>query len=51
MLTISNRSKTYSGRVRALDAASLEVPKGMFGLLGPNGAGIDKNADDNAREL
>ena len=39
MLSISNLSKTYSGGVRALDAVSLDIPKGMFGLLGPNGAG------------
>ncbi|HET8697378.1 MAG TPA: ABC transporter ATP-binding protein [Gammaproteobacteria bacterium] len=39
MLTIEGLSKTYAGGVRALDAVSLEVPKGMFGLLGPNGAG------------
>jgi ABC-type multidrug transport system ATPase subunit len=39
MLTIEGLSKTYAGGVRALDAVSLDVPKGMFGLLGPNGAG------------
>ena len=39
MLTLSEVSKTYAGGVRALDAVSLEIPKGMFGLLGPNGAG------------
>jgi len=38
-LIISNLSKTYSNGVKALDAISLDIPKGMFGLLGPNGAG------------
>lgn len=33
-------SKTYRGRVRALDGVSLSVRRGeVFGLLGPNGAG------------
>ncbi len=39
MLSIHNVSKTYGGRVRALNGVSLEIPAGMFGLLGPNGAG------------
>ena len=39
MLTIENLSKTYANGVKALDNASLTIPKGMFGLLGPNGAG------------
>jgi ABC-2 type transport system ATP-binding protein len=39
MLKITELHKTYAGGVRALDAVSLEIPKGMFGLLGPNGAG------------
>lgn len=39
MLTISNVSKTYPNGVKALDAVSLTIEKGLFGLLGPNGAG------------
>jgi ABC-2 type transport system ATP-binding protein len=38
-LRIEGLSKTYSSGVRALDAVSLAIPRGMFGLLGPNGAG------------
>lgn len=33
-------TKTYAGRVRALDGVSMQVRRGeIFGLLGPNGAG------------
>lgn len=33
-------TKTYSGRVRALDGVAMKVARGeIFGLLGPNGAG------------
>jgi ABC-type multidrug transport system ATPase subunit len=39
MLSISELSHTYPNGTRALDAVSLEIPRGMFGLLGPNGAG------------
>jgi ABC-type multidrug transport system ATPase subunit len=39
MLTIRDLSKTYANGVRALNAVSLDIPKGLFGLLGPNGAG------------
>src|SRR5262245_50261226 len=39
MLSIENLTHTYANGTRALDAVSLEVPRGMFGLLGPNGAG------------
>ena len=39
MLSLQNVSHVYSNGVRALDAASLTIPTGMFGLLGPNGAG------------
>ena len=36
----SGLTKTYGGRVRALDGLSFTVQKGtIFGLLGPNGAG------------
>lgn len=38
-ITISQLTKVYKGRVRALDGVDLEIPSGMFGLLGPNGAG------------
>lgn len=37
-LKISNLSKSY-GSVQALDNASFDINKGMYGLLGPNGAG------------
>src|SRR5678815_1063005 len=39
MLKIEALTHVYPGGVRALDAVSLDVPRGMFGLLGPNGAG------------
>lgn len=39
MLSIRDLTKTYANGVRALDAVTLEIPRGMFGLLGPNGAG------------
>ena len=39
MLTLSHVSHVYPNGTRALDDATLEIPKGMFGLLGPNGAG------------
>jgi ABC-2 type transport system ATP-binding protein len=39
-LDLRSVSKTYKGRVRALDSISLQVSRGeVFGLLGPNGAG------------
>ena len=38
-LKIKNLSKTYKNGVKALDGASLTIPRGMYGLLGPNGAG------------
>lgn len=39
MLAIRDLNKTYANGVRALDAVTLDIPRGMFGLLGPNGAG------------
>jgi ABC-type multidrug transport system ATPase subunit len=39
MLTISNLSKVYPNKKKALDSISLTITTGMFGLLGPNGAG------------
>jgi ABC-type multidrug transport system ATPase subunit len=38
-LKIENLTKTYRGRVHALQGVSLEVGAGVFGLLGANGAG------------
>ena len=39
MISIQNVSKTF-GAVKALDGATLTVPKGsVYGLVGPNGAG------------
>src|ERR1044072_1367847 len=39
-ISIDNPQKTYAGGKRALDAITLDVPRGgIFGLLGPNGAG------------
>ena len=39
MLTLNGVTHVYSNGTRALDNATLDIPKGMFGLLGPNGAG------------
>jgi ABC-2 type transport system ATP-binding protein len=39
MLRLVGVTHTYPNGTRALDNATLEIPKGMFGLLGPNGAG------------
>ena len=38
-LDINRVSKTFRGKVRALDDVSLTVPGGILGLLGANGAG------------
>lgn len=38
-LLIRNLTKTYKNGVKALDAVSLAIPRGLYGLLGPNGAG------------
>ncbi|MHB1454941.1 MAG: ABC transporter ATP-binding protein [Saccharofermentanales bacterium] len=40
MIEISNVSKSYNGKVKAVDNISLEIRNGeIFGFLGPNGAG------------
>lgn len=39
MLTLSGVTHVYANGTKALDNATLDIPKGMFGLLGPNGAG------------
>jgi len=39
MISISDLTKTYSGKVQALLGIDLEIGSGMFGLVGPNGAG------------
>jgi ABC-2 type transport system ATP-binding protein len=39
MISISNLTKTYPGKVQALRGIDLEIGSGMFGLVGPNGAG------------
>jgi len=39
MLTIDKLTHVYPNGVKALDAVSLAIPRGMYGLLGPNGAG------------
>ena len=39
MLSLTGVTHIYPNGTKALDDATLEIPKGMFGLLGPNGAG------------
>jgi ABC-2 type transport system ATP-binding protein len=39
VITISNLTKNYGGKVQALRGVDLEIGTGMFGLVGPNGAG------------
>jgi ABC-2 type transport system ATP-binding protein len=40
MIEIENVSKTYDGKIRAVDGLTLSVPAGeIVGFLGPNGAG------------
>ena len=39
MLEIRDLTHVYANGTRALDAVTLDIPRGMFGLLGPNGAG------------
>jgi ABC-2 type transport system ATP-binding protein len=38
-LVIDKLTHIYPSGVKALDAISLNVPRGLYGLLGPNGAG------------
>ena len=39
MIEIKNLTKTYRGKVNALNGVDLTIGTGMFGLVGPNGAG------------
>jgi ABC-2 type transport system ATP-binding protein len=39
MLRIDQLTHVYPNGTRALDAVTLDIPRGMYGLLGPNGAG------------
>ncbi len=39
MIEIHNLTKTYRGKVNALNGVDLTIGTGMFGLVGPNGAG------------
>ena len=39
MLSLAGVTHVYPNGTKALDDATLEIGKGMFGLLGPNGAG------------
>ncbi len=39
MIEIENLTKTYKGKVNALNGVDLTIGTGMFGLVGPNGAG------------
>jgi len=39
MLHLVGVTHIYPNGTKALDNATLDIPKGMFGLLGPNGAG------------
>lgn len=38
-IIINNLTVTFKNKVTAINHASLEIPKGIFGLLGENGAG------------
>ncbi len=39
MIEIEKLTKTYKGKVNALNGVDLTIGTGMFGLVGPNGAG------------
>ena len=39
MIEIEKLTKTYRGKVNALNGVDLTIGTGMFGLVGPNGAG------------
>lgn len=39
MIDIKQLTKTYKGKVQALQGIDLNIGHGMFGLVGPNGAG------------
>jgi ABC-2 type transport system ATP-binding protein len=40
MIEINNISKSYNGKIKAVDNLNLTIPNGeIFGFLGPNGAG------------
>ena len=40
MIEIDKISKTYNGKIKAVDNISIEVKAGeIFGFIGPNGAG------------
>ena len=39
MLRLNGVTHIYANGTKALDDATLDIPKGMFGLLGPNGSG------------
>ena len=40
MIKIKDLTKIYAKKLKAVDALSLNIPKGIvFGFLGPNGAG------------
>ena len=38
-IKVNNLTVTFRNKVTAVDHASLEIPRGVFGLLGENGAG------------
>ena len=45
MIELINISKSYSGKVKAVDKLSIEIPDGeIVGFLGPAGRQYEKNA-------